>query len=71
MRTSPRALNNSFGRIKMKTGECLAELERRFFEAIENKTGWGKNEIKLLHRQMEIQTLRYFDDLAEKDRQDA
>lgn len=37
--------------------EIIDEIQRRFEEALQKKTGWGKNEIVLLHKQILIEVL--------------
>ncbi len=37
--------------------EIIFEIKRRFEEALEAKTGWGKNEIKTLHDKIIIEVL--------------
>lgn len=37
--------------------EIIFEIKQKFEEALESKTGWGKNEIKTLHDQVIINVL--------------
>ena len=41
----------------MKTKEIIFEIKTRFEKALEEKTGWGKNEIKSLHDKIIIEVL--------------
>jgi hypothetical protein len=37
--------------------EIIFEIQTKFAEALEAKTGWGKNEVKSLHDQVIIEVL--------------
>ena len=37
--------------------DIIFEIKKRFEEALESKTGWGKNEIKQLHDKIIIEVL--------------
>lgn len=41
----------------MKTKEIIFEIKARFEKALEEKTGWGKNEIKSLYDKIIIEVL--------------
>ena len=41
----------------MKIKEYRLRLRQRFFEALDQKTGWGKNEIKEIFRDVEYDVL--------------
>ena len=51
-------------------GKFATLLERVFFKALEAKTGWGKEELKLLHRRCEGEVLRALIDGDEPNAQD-
>ena len=44
----------------MDAEKILDEIQILFFEKLEQKTGWGKNEIKDLYKQCEIEVLRKY-----------
>lgn len=41
----------------MKTKEIIFEIKKRFEEALQSKTGWGKNEIIALYDNIVIEVL--------------
>ncbi len=41
----------------MKTSELLKAIDKAFEEKLEEKTGWGRNEIKAAYRSVVIETL--------------
>lgn len=41
----------------MNIKELIFEIKSRFEKALEDKTGWGKNEIKTLYDQIVIEVL--------------
>ena len=44
----------------MTYGQVLERIQIRFFKALEAKTGWGKEEVKKIYREIEAQTLREY-----------
>ena len=41
-----------------KIGKTLQEIEDLFFEKLKDKTGWGRNEIKIIYREAQNEILR-------------
>ena len=46
----------------MTYGQVLEYIQIRFFAALDLKTGWGKEEVKTLYRDIQAATLREYMD---------
>lgn len=52
----------------MKTAELLKQIEQRFSEKLEEKTGWGRNEIKAAYHTAVIEVLAEISDQITTDK---